>query len=174
MTKVVEPADAAWKSKIQNRLQISKEDINSNKGRPQTQRLDTERGAIPYEVPSNGEVSVCIRAMGASSKRPMRFGLRIDKQNEIEAREMEANARDAVDHHLTHIEIEMRHLKVSMGNIISEADFSKERETKFHQQTLSMHSASMWWPIVQVCVLLLTGFTQANHVVRFLKTKHLI
>uniref|UniRef100_A0A7S1D5G2 GOLD domain-containing protein n=1 Tax=Cyclophora tenuis TaxID=216820 RepID=A0A7S1D5G2_CYCTE len=165
--KVMESGDAQWKSQIKNRLQMSKV-------APQSHRLDTPRGTVEYDVPANGDVSVCIRAAGASTKRPMRFGLRIDKRDEMEAHEDKGEARDAVDNHLTHMEMEMRHLKLSMKNIIAEADFSKERETNFHHQTLSMHSASMWWPIVQLCVLLLTGFTQANHVVRFLKTKRLI
>jgi hypothetical protein len=104
----------------------------------------------------------------------MRFSLRIEKENEARAHEEETADQTSVDKHLTHMEMEMKHLMNSMKDIIAEADFSKDRETHFHHQTLSMHAASMWWPIVQLCVLLLTGFTQANHVVRFLKSKRLI
>ena len=163
------PSDTNWKSEMKNKLLL-------NKSVPQTERLDTQEGTLRYEVPVNGEVNVCIRAAGASTKRPMRFSLEINKEDDVAAHDEELLEEDQspAEHHFSHIEMEIRHLQRSMKNIISEADFSKDRETQFHHQTLSMHSASMWWPMVQVAVLLLTGFTQGNHVVRFLKTKNLI
>ena len=103
----------------------------------------------------------------------MRFAMYIEKESEIHVHDND-KGKTGADRHYTHMELELQHLMSSMKNIIAEADFSKEREMIFHHQTLSMHAASMWWPIVQLCVLLLTGFTQANHVVRFLKSKHLI
>lgn len=156
-----------WSGHFRNRL-------NVNPMKPTTERVDQKEGSIVYETQQNGEVNVCLRASMASASNPMRFALQVEKESEVHAHaEEEEEATDAAKH-LSHMEMEMKHLMASMKNIISEADFSKERETSFHHQTLSMHAASMWWPIVQLCVLLLTGFTQANHVVRFLKSKRLI
>lgn len=162
-----------WNAHFKSQLKV-------NAPTPTQERITQTKGSVAYETQQNGQVEVCLRASMASSQNPMRFALHIQKESEIHAHEeheeqlqQQRDATDA-DRHLTHMELEMKHLMISMKNIIAEADFSKERETHFHHQTLSMHAASMWWPIVQLCVLLLTGFTQANHVVRFLKSKRLI
>lgn len=160
----------AVKAHFKNRLNVK------NSHHPIIELITSERGTITYEVPESGEVSACIRATAATATAPMRFGIQMSKEDEAEAHDKGKiePPENSIDQHLTHMEIEMKHLQTSMRNIISEADFSKQRETRFHHQTLSMHAASMWWPIVQVCVLLLTGFTQANHVVRLLKSKRLV
>lgn len=137
------------------------------------ERITQTEGNVIYETQQNGPVEVCLRATSASPQNPMRFAMYIEKESEIHVHDQDKEKTSA-DRHFTHMELEMQHLMSSMKNIIAEADFSKEREMHFHHQTLSMHAASMWWPIVQLCVLLLTGFTQANHVVRFLKGKRLI
>mmetsp|Transcript_12417 Transcript_12417/g.20576 ORF Transcript_12417/g.20576 Transcript_12417/m.20576 type:complete len:241 (-) Transcript_12417:66-788(-) len=150
--------------------------VDAGSLKPASERITKKAGAVVYETQQNGQVEVCLRAGMAASSNPMRFALRVEKETEVHAHSEDAGDEDKTDtnHHLTHMEMELKHLMSSMKDIISEADFSKERETHFHQQTLNMHAASMWWPIVQLCVLLLTGFTQANHVVRFLKSKRLI
>ena len=131
-------------------------------------------GYVIYETQQNGPVEVCLRATSVSLQNPMRFAMYIEKESEVHVHDNDM-VKMSADRHYTHMELEMQHLMSSMKDIIAEADFSKEREMHFHHQTLSIHAASMWWPIVQLCVLLLTGFfTQANHVVRFLKSQRLI
>jgi len=70
--------------------------------------------------------------------------------------------------------MEMKLITNGMKTILSEADFSKEREAVFHQNTESMHAASIFWPIVQTCVLIMTGFTQARHIVTFFQQRRII
>mmetsp|Transcript_28743 Transcript_28743/g.42460 ORF Transcript_28743/g.42460 Transcript_28743/m.42460 type:complete len:239 (-) Transcript_28743:44-760(-) len=135
--------------------------------------ITNSKGSISYVTEENGEVEVCLKATKASSQNALRFALSVMKENEIHVHDVNVDETNT-DRHLSHMEMEIEHLLSSMKNIIAEADLSKQRETRFHQQTLSMHAASMWWPIVQLCVLFLTGFTQANHVVKFLKGKRLI
>jgi hypothetical protein len=36
-----------------------------------------------------------------------------------------------------------------------------------------MNRASQYWPIIHLVVLLVTGFTQANHIIRFFKSRHI-
>jgi hypothetical protein len=149
-----------------------KSNFGGDKLKPISERITEKSGFVSYETQQNGLVEVCLRV--TPYRTPMRFAMRVEKETEVHVHDKEEEEKTDTNHHLTHMEMEMKHLMSSMKNIISEADFSKQRETRFHQQTLSMHAASMWWPIVQLCVLLLTGFTQANHVVRFLKSKRLI
>jgi hypothetical protein len=135
-----------------------------------TEELFQKRGNFTYRVPLDGEVEVCIRASTASSKAPLLFGLSVEAKSEVPR----LLSGEDVNHHWTHMEEEIRHLLGAMKNIQKSADFSKNRESAFHDQTIAMHSASMWWPIVHVCVLIITGFTQATHIVRFFKSKRLV
>ena len=140
-----------------------------------TEEILHSKGHLSFDVQVDGDVEICIRASTASRKEPLRFGLEV-KQNMDAAAElfMDDDVPASNDHHWTHLEEEMRHLLGIMQAIQVEADFSKDREMAFHQQTLSMHAASMWWPIVHVSVLLLTGFTQATHIVRFFKSRRIM
>ena len=57
---------------------------------------------------------------------------------------------------------------------LSEADFAKERDSVYHTKTDAMNKATTFWPIMHVCILLATGFTQANHIVQFFKKRRII
>ena len=126
---------------------------------------------MTYNVPSDGEVEICIRASTASSKAPLRFGLNVEQ---LAVMDDDANWNEGVSHHWTQLEEELRLSMRTMKAIQAEADYSKDRDALFHKQTLDMYKASMYWPIVHVCVLLLTGFTQATHIVRFFKSRRIV
>jgi hypothetical protein len=86
----------------------------------------------------------------------------------------EEEATGGADYHLGHLEKELFRIQNMMYFILREANFAQQRDTIFHQQTDAMHSATIFWPILQVCILLATGFTQANHIVHFFKKRRLI
>lgn len=153
-----------------------KAEKHAKSGKPTTLELSSTIGSVEHTTILSGEVQICFRPSGASSLHPMRFGLQVDKEDEVHAHEDLDKAFNltATDHHLTHMEVEMKHLVVSMKNILNEADYGKDREMAFHEKTLSMHAASMWWPIVQLSVLMLTGFTQVNHMVRFFQRRRIM
>lgn len=152
----------------------------------------TTAGSFTYDVTLDGEVDVCVRATYASMTNPMRFGLRVttvkpSSSSSSSAANAKANANDAskgegdavpstkkIDDHMSSVELQTTKLKEVLREILAEADYAKEREMLFHNQSVSMNAASMWWPIVQLCVLLVTGFTQASHIVRFFKRRHII
>ncbi len=172
-----------------NSLKDARNDINKLKNRLShnavVEEIKADKGSILYDLKEDGVVMACLRAPGASTKRPMRFGLSIQKDTlsvmeeerqlqDQKKQEEKQNADAAADFHLTRMEAEMKRLSTSMKNILAEADFAKERDSLLHRQTISMHSASRFWPIVQVCVLVMTSFTQVSHIVRFFKSRRLI
>jgi len=126
---------------------------------------------MTFAVPSDGEVEICIRASTASSKAPLRFGLQVEQ---VAIMDDDANWNDGVSRHWSQLEEELRLSMRTMKAIQAEADYSKDRDAHFHKQALDMYAASMYWPIVHVCVLLLTGFTQATHIVRFFKARRIV
>jgi hypothetical protein len=135
---------------------------------PTTKTITEKEGTITHKVIEDGEINICIRSSSASKDNPLRFGLRIEEEELDE--EKGANVGD----HLSFMEDEMLRIEGAMHKILREADFAKERDAAFHEQTDAMNSATVFWPVLQVCILLATGFTQANHIVRFFKQRRII
>lgn len=145
--------------------------------KPTSDLLKQKNGELTHKVEVDGEAKICIRASGATSENHMRFGLKIDideSAGKDSKDPSEETLEEGLDGHLSHMEMEMRRIQNGMKTILSEADFSKERESVFHQNTESMHAASTFWPIVQTCVLIMTGFTQARHIVQFFQSRRII
>lgn len=147
----------------------------SASSQPTSVELKDVKGTFVHSVESDGTVDVCIRASPASTNNPLRFGLSIDKQYEEETTKKDSqDTLTVVGRHLSKMEQEATRLQRDMHEVLKEADLAKEREVVFHGQTLAMHSASIWWPVVQLSVLLVTGYTQASHIIRFFKSRHII
>jgi len=144
--------------------------------KPTSELLKQKEGDLIHKVEVDGEAKICVRASGATNENNMRFGLKIDIEDSAKYKDENEGEtfEGGLDGHLSHMEMEMKRIRNGMQTILSEADFSKEREAVFHQNTESMHAASTFWPIVQTCVLIMTGFTQARHIVMFFQTRRII
>mmetsp|Transcript_19008 Transcript_19008/g.39052 ORF Transcript_19008/g.39052 Transcript_19008/m.39052 type:complete len:325 (-) Transcript_19008:252-1226(-) len=163
--------------------------------------LTQNQGRIEFTTGRGmGAVDLCVQSILASSKKPARVHIRVDMAaseddyddydddgaylgpEEIEERKL-AKAKKATDpDHLEHKEIatKMTRLERDLQTLqnrakacVNNADYNKDVEAKFHEQSISMHRASTYWPMIQLTVLLITGFTQANHIVRYLKSHHI-
>jgi hypothetical protein len=75
---------------------------------------------------------------------------------------------------LSHLEREMKRIEYLIHTMLSEADLSKDRDSIYHSRTDAMHQATIYWPIMHVGILLITGFAQANHIVRFFKKRRIL
>ena len=76
--------------------------------------------------------------------------------------------------HLNYLDRVVANLVKEANLLLSRADQIKDEEAAFHQKSIDMNSASKWWPMLHIMVLLATGFTQANHIVSFFKSRHII
>lgn len=146
---------------------------------PTNHIIEEPAGVVKHRAEFEGEAKICIRVnmnMGKNmgkmvgSNQPLRFGLNVFKDQDSE----DAVSASEVDNHLSHMEREMKSMTRTMKYLVSEATLSKEHDAQFHQETVSMHSATIFWPIVQVCVLVMTGFTQVSHITNFFKTRRII
>ena len=137
--------------------------------KPVSEEIKSPTGSISQLIEDAGEFAVCIRASPASAKNPMRFGLAV-KTGRSKSEQTERKDKE----HLSGIEMSLARLTDEMEEILDEADFAKEREMIFHNQSRSMAQASVYWPILHLAVLCITGVTMANHIVRFFKSRHII
>lgn len=157
----------------QRRIQM--QERNKHKLKPVSQELKDVKGSFLQRIHQDAAVDICIRASMAGSANPMRFHLRIEElgDDEASAEELEQNALGA-EQHWSFLETQMNRIEHEMHAIIAGVDFFKERDAIYHQQTDEMHKATTFWPILHVSILLITGFTQANHIVRFFQSRRII
>jgi emp24/gp25L/p24 family/GOLD len=152
---------------------------------PLSKMVQEEEGFVVHKFEVDGTANVCLRASAASPTRPVAFAMRIETDDEIPAELLDNGSGGAkkrkqdvpaanVDEHLGHMERELVRISGAMEHVLREADANKDQDALFHEQTMAMHSATTFWPIVQVGVLLMTGFTQASHIVRFFKSRRII
>lgn len=141
---------------------------------PLSHEVLVHEGHVDYHVRNDAEVNICIRASSAGSKNPMRFGIQVDELEDVEETESGLPPTETVDRHLSFMEEQFVRIESQMHAVLREADFAKERDSIYHAKTDAMHKATIFWPIVHVGILLLTGFTQANHIVQFFKKRRII
>jgi hypothetical protein len=131
--------------------------------------LEQHEGTISFETQFDGPVEVCAQSINANPSAPSRVGFAIA----LDVGGPEEMVQKNAEKELGRMETSIRDLMKKIDLILSQADYSKQQEVRFHELSLAMNRASMWWPIVQLLVLLLTAITQINHMVRFFKTRHI-
>jgi len=166
--------------------------VTSGTGRVR-EELAQKQGRIEFLTGrDSGTVDICVQSVLATIKKPARFHLQVDmaaSDNEYDDDDRYLDDDDSVKQkkekdpdHLEHKELttKMSRLERDLQTLhnrvkacVNNADYNKDQEALFHEQSISMNRASRYWPIIQLTVLLVTGFTQANHIVRYLKSHHI-
>jgi hypothetical protein len=152
--------------------------------------LETKRGSLEYITKQDGAVLICVQSMTASAKTPTPISLRVTElpageestdtppspeksAADAALEQLDAQSQQKAKEHFSQMEKTLQNLISKTDMILRQADYAKELEVEFHEQSIAMNKASQWWPIVQLCVLLVTGFTQANHMVAFFRKHHI-
>lgn len=147
------------------------------------QDLNQNKGSIEYVTQVDGKVSICVQSLTASAVSPTPISLRVTEspagEDSLEAglktdgAKLDSQSQRNAKEHFSQMEKTLSSLISKTDMILRQADYAKELEVEFHEQSIAMNKASQWWPIVQLCVLLITGFTQANHMVTFFRKHHI-
>lgn len=140
--------------------------------------LEEKEGVIEYITGSrDGPVEVCVQSLSASPKTPSRVSLFVEQKVTRLKKESQdpklPDSQQKAKAHMSRMEGDLKGLDRKVEIILSNADYAKEQEVKFHDQSLAMNRASQWWPMLHLAVLFITGFTQANHMVRFFRQRHI-
>ena len=111
--------------------------------------------------------------------KPALIGFRIKESGELDdlgdgVASADKKDQDAAKSHMSEMERILNKMIKDVNLLLKNADLVKDDEAGFHRQSDEMNSAAKWWPMMHICVLLVTGLTQANHVVKFFKGKHII
>ena len=113
---------------------------------------------------------MCVsKSTEAHKKDPTRFKLMINYGYDEEYYD-----KLSKDQNYDGLNMEVHKLNDMMSMTLDEADFQKHKEVDFHKETEKMDNAALWWPMVQIGILVLTGIFQVQHLKRFFKTHKLI
>jgi hypothetical protein len=137
----------------------------------------------------DGHVEICAQAYTATKAAPRRMGWRITTLPASEYEEQQKNLKTK-----TQKEVELPKkiademlLKVETSRITTElerftkriqdigngASQSKDRESAFHLVSVKLSRAIRRWPIFRICILLIAGYLQVSHVVKYMKSRHI-
>jgi hypothetical protein len=154
------------------------------------EELTERQGTIEFLTgDTDGPVDICVQSISAYASSPSRFMLNVtieqsmdvEQQEVMDKQEVRDKQNDGVDRletsevkaHMSRLERDLQTLTNRVSTILSNADGNKDQEAVFHDQSVSMNRAATYWPIIRLIVLLVTGFTQMNHIVRYMKTHHI-
>ena len=145
------------------------------------EELTKREGTITFLTgESDGTVDICIQSIIANRNNPSRYSINVtmavseEEEEKVEEKPKEDQFGNyQVKMEMSRVERDLQTLSNRVKSILNNADFNKDQEVAFHEQSVAMNRAATYWPIIQLLVLLVTGFTQANHIVRFMKSRHI-
>lgn len=127
-----------------------------------------------------GVIKLCVsveQQVGQKYIRPALVAFRVKETGNTEGIEIpvvNSKTQNAAKEHMSEMERVLGKMIKDVNLLLNNADSIKDEEQKFHKKSEEMNAASKWWPVMQLCVLLATGFTQVNHIVKFFKGRHII
>mmetsp|Transcript_6363 Transcript_6363/g.14404 ORF Transcript_6363/g.14404 Transcript_6363/m.14404 type:complete len:282 (+) Transcript_6363:123-968(+) len=145
--------------------------------------VDETQGIFKFFTGVNdGSVQLCVQSLGAQPDSPSRVSLNVtqlptedshydDSKGEKEKQEEKDQA--SAKRHISRMSADLIGLERKAKLMMLDADDAKTREIQFHEQSIAMNRASQYWPIIHLVVLVITAFTQANHIVRFFKSRNI-
>ena len=80
-------------------------------------------------------------------------------------------AQMASEHHMDRLQVEVVKLNDELAEILNEADYMKEKEVRFHRKAERYNLAAIWWPILQIAILVLTAVFQVQNLKSYFQTK---
>lgn len=135
--------------------------------------LKIKEGSLQFTTGGrDAPVEICFQSMAATPENPSRVALSVSQQikRKLQVQKLDAPENQAK---MSVIERDLKKLGYKVDMLLTNADYAKEQEVYFHESSLAMNRASQYWPIIHLVVLLVTGFTQANHIIRFFKSRHI-
>lgn len=142
-------------------------------------------GRFRYQGTGEGQLDLCVRIEEMPGKKyikPALIGFRVTESGELDEEDevkpamsdKDQKTQESAKNHLSEMERIMNHMIREANLLLKNADLIKNDEAAFQKQSEEMNAASRWWPMMHVVVLLVMGFTQSNHVIKFFKGKHII
>ena len=163
---------------------------NKNGTRKLREDISEKSGRLEFMTGDrDGFIEICLQAYLATAKDPRRFGIAVSKialedyENQKEHAKKDAQKDVEVPANIqtdmlvkvetSRITTELERFTKRIQDISNSAQSSKERESSFHQSSVSLSRAVRRYPIFRICILLVAGYMQASHVVKYMRSRHI-
>lgn len=130
--------------------------------------LDAATGHIDFVTDSSGFYSYCFKQI-QSDDTSTRFKMIVNYgfDDEYYEKLSETQKIDAIN-------TETHKINDLLLMTINEADYQKHKEVKYHSQTERLNRTVLWWPMLQIGILVITGIFQVQHLKNFFKNNKLV
>ena len=138
------------------------------------------KGEVSLTTNSGSQHRLCLEPTRPQSS-PLRVDLSLELGQGDRYYDELANANK-----MDKLQLEVVKLNDELAQILSEADYMKEKEVKFHRKAERFNlvsslfvsfkvlpQAAIWWPILQLGILVFTAIFQVNNLKRFFASKNL-
>jgi hypothetical protein len=160
--------------------------VNKHRGTQKIQhQIEDTEGFLEFETGKiDGHVEICVQSLSATKVSPSRVALNIttmaaaDENAVVDQPENEPpmvlDPTAMYQLHTSHITGEMTRLHSRIREIVSNAEYSRDVEVGFHQQSVSLNKAVRYWPAFRILILIVAGYMQVSYVLTYLKSRHYI
>jgi hypothetical protein len=160
--------------------------VNKNRGTQKIHhQIEDYEGELLFETGKiDGHVEICVQSLSATSASPSRVALNITVQATADENAivdqpqneppMVLDPTAMYQLHTSHITGEMTRLHNRIREIVSNAEYSRDVEVGFHQQSVSLNKAVRYWPAFRILILIVAGYLQVSYVLGYLKSRHYI
>lgn len=155
------------------------------------EQLETRRGSLEFLTGKlDGRLEICVQSLAARTLGASRIQLNIatshteteeDKAESLQWQEeekaqMEADKRKnrtAVVQNGGRISSELHQLTRRIRELEDNAEHAKNQETEFQNKSVKLNKSVKYWPMFRMIVLIVGGYMQVGHVVKYMKSKHI-
>eukprot|EP00600_Ochromonadales_sp_CCMP1393_P014352 CAMPEP_0175014970 /NCGR_PEP_ID=MMETSP0005-20121125/10895_1 /TAXON_ID=420556 /ORGANISM="Ochromonas sp., Strain CCMP1393" /LENGTH=159 /DNA_ID=CAMNT_0016271847 /DNA_START=217 /DNA_END=696 /DNA_ORIENTATION=+ len=132
--------------------------------------LNDVTGHIDFVADNDGYFSYCLQLPPSQRKGTVaRFKMVLNYGFDSEYYEKLAKKYD-----YDAVNLQVHKLNDMLTLTLNEADYQKHKEVEYHETTEKMNNAALWWPVVQIGILIITGVYQVQHLKSFFKKNKLI
>jgi hypothetical protein len=166
---------------------------NQNRGvHKVSEQLTSLTGTITFDSrDAEGVVDVCVQSMSSSAAFPYRYSLQISthatesfnnsskkKQNRrvssSSSSSISQNPVEALQGHASMIQQDLSRMEYKLHELLNQADHERERQVAFHHKSIALNTAVRYWPIFRIVILCIAGYLQVSHVLRYMRSRHII
>jgi emp24/gp25L/p24 family/GOLD len=119
-------------------------------------------------------LEICVQCLSASHYTPIRFSLQILMEPYVDKASEEAKLREKLDGTVSTTQLDLQGLEQKLEMILAYSESAIEQEIRVHNRSISINRSSMYWPLIQIVILIVAGFMQANIVSKFFKKHHIV
>lgn len=125
------------------------------------------KGEVELATSSDAVHHLCLRKV-ADSPKP----LRVDFEINVGLSDRYYDEL-AAEQKMDKLQLQVVKLNDELAEILAEADFMKEKEVKFHVKAERVNLAALWWPIMQLFILLFTALFSVKNLKNYFSNKNL-